>query len=123
MSHDVDDPGIEARLRRYRPAGPPPDLRARSVITPRVERIWPWAAAAAVLLVSMVSLRGAARVETVALERRLGAASVETAIDDLSKVLGDTADARELATAMVLDDVLRDQDEMTTIAEANGGRP
>lgn len=47
----MSDPELEDLLRRYRPAGPPPDLRARIVAGPApVPRTWPWAAAAAALL-------------------------------------------------------------------------
>jgi hypothetical protein len=42
---------IEVLLRRYRPAGPRPDLRARILADAApVPRSWPWAAAAAALL-------------------------------------------------------------------------
>ena len=41
----MSDPELEDLLRRYRPAGPPPDLRARIVAGPApVPRTWPWAA-------------------------------------------------------------------------------
>jgi hypothetical protein len=47
----MTDPEIEDLLRRYRPAGPGEDLRARIVAGNQVTgRAWPWAAAAAVLL-------------------------------------------------------------------------
>ena len=47
----MTDPEIEDLLRRYRPAGPAPDVRARIVAGEWPEgRVWPWAAAAAVLL-------------------------------------------------------------------------
>jgi len=46
----MTDPEIEELLRRYRPAGPAGDLRARIVAGNQVTgRAWPWAAAAAVL--------------------------------------------------------------------------
>ena len=50
----MSDPELEDLLRRYRPAGPPPDLRAR--IMPGavpVRRTWPWAVAAAALLATV----------------------------------------------------------------------
>jgi hypothetical protein len=48
----VTDPEIDALLRRYQPAGPPPELRARVVDGPVMapRRAWPWGVAAAVLL-------------------------------------------------------------------------
>jgi len=45
------DSDLESRLRRYRPAGPAPDLRERVLTrSPQVRRTWPWAVAAAALL-------------------------------------------------------------------------
>ena len=46
MMHDDD---LEHLLRRYRPVGPSPDLRARALV-PRAASAWPWLAAAAALL-------------------------------------------------------------------------
>lgn len=44
--HDLED-----LLRRYRPVGPPPELRARiAAAAAAAPRTWPWAAAAAALL-------------------------------------------------------------------------
>ena len=46
------DDELEGRLRQVRPAGPPPELRAR--IRSRRERAgWPWLAAAALLLLTL----------------------------------------------------------------------
>jgi hypothetical protein len=57
----MTDPEIEDLLRRYRPAGPPPDLRGRVMTEAApVGRTWPWAAAAAVLLATVVGLNLAA---------------------------------------------------------------
>src|SRR5687767_8638003 len=51
----MNDHDIEQMLRRHRPAGPPPELRARVFQTAAVEaRLWPWAVAAAALLVITV---------------------------------------------------------------------
>jgi hypothetical protein len=53
----MTDPEIEDLLRRYRPAGPPPDLRARVMMEAApVGRTWPWVAAAVVLLATVVGL-------------------------------------------------------------------
>lgn len=53
----MTDPEIEDLLRRYRPAGPPPDLRARVMTEAApVGRTWPWVAAAGVLLATVVGL-------------------------------------------------------------------
>jgi hypothetical protein len=45
--HDAD---LDELLRRYRPAAPPPDLKNRLTALRSVPRTWPWAAAAAALL-------------------------------------------------------------------------
>ena len=50
----TQDP-IEDALRRYRPVGPPADLRARILEAPAPKRAWPWAAAAAALLAVTVA--------------------------------------------------------------------
>lgn len=55
MSDDIED-----LLRRYQPSGPPSSLRAR-VVSGVADRpkTWPWAAAAAALLVATVALHAA----------------------------------------------------------------
>jgi hypothetical protein len=53
----MNDDQIEDLLRRVRPAGPPPRLRARIISARRpVPRAWPWVSAAAALLVLTVAL-------------------------------------------------------------------
>ena len=54
------DRELEAAMRRYRPAGPRSELRAR-VVTPRLgpPRTWPWALAAAALLAIAVGFSAA----------------------------------------------------------------
>jgi hypothetical protein len=54
----MTEPDVEDVLRRYRPAGPPAELRARVVerLLP-VGRAWPWAIAAAVLLSATLGLQ------------------------------------------------------------------
>ena len=53
---DILDP-----LRRYRPAGPPARLRGRVIQVKPAARTWPWAIAAAALLVLSVALNTGAR--------------------------------------------------------------
>ena len=52
------EPDIEDLLRRYRPSGPPPELRARVLANEAAAgRTWPWAAAAAALLAATMGLQ------------------------------------------------------------------
>lgn len=51
MTHDP----TEDQLRRWRPVGPPADLRSRILEAPEPKRAWPWAAAAAALLAVTVA--------------------------------------------------------------------
>jgi hypothetical protein len=58
----MNEPDVEDLLRRYRPVGPPPELRGRVVApVPPVRRAWPWAAAAAALLASVCVLQVSTR--------------------------------------------------------------
>ncbi len=56
----MDDRDLEELLRRYKPGGPPPELRARIVSTSLVRRTWPWAAAAAALLALTIGVHASA---------------------------------------------------------------
>jgi hypothetical protein len=50
----MTDPELDDLLRRYRPAGPPAELRARLIASAApMPRTWPWAAAAAALLAAV----------------------------------------------------------------------
>jgi hypothetical protein len=88
------DDEIEDMLRRYRPCGPPPALRARCVAPPRTAR-WPYVAAAALLLVAVGTYRASATLQPQAL-RPPAAASAEAR---LTAWLGGGADAERAATA------------------------
>jgi hypothetical protein len=103
----MNDRELEELLRRYRPAGPPADLRARvmSGAVP-VGRTWPWVAAAAVLLAATLWLHTAAD--------RLGASvgantlpdSEQEAIALLANMLGGHPGAREVAEAAIMLDTM-----------------
>lgn len=54
----MNDDQIEDLLRRLRPAGPAPGLRGRIIgAAPAAPRAWPWAVAAAALLVLVIGMR------------------------------------------------------------------
>jgi hypothetical protein len=88
------DEEIETILRRYRPCGPPPALRARCVAPPRVAR-WPYIAAAALLVVAFGTYRASATLQPQAL-RPATEASVEAR---LTAWLGGGPDAERAAIA------------------------
>jgi hypothetical protein len=118
----MNDPEVEHLLRRYRPAGPPPHLRSLIVAPLRVQRIWPWATAAAVLLASMMALRVGARSEAASVDLQLGPDAAERAVEELSQMLGDTTDARALAESMVMAEQLRADTAPLPLDEESGGR-
>ena len=102
----MNDSDIENLLRRYRPTGPPAQLRERILAMERSERIWPWMAAAAALLVSAVTLHFATRYEAADVDVTLGTAAEARVADDLTDRLGGGADARELARLILVEQQL-----------------
>lgn len=111
----MKDSDIEDLLRKYRPLGPPARLRERIFAIDHSERIWPWATAAAALLVSALTFPIAIRYEAASVDVRLGPAAETRVVDDLTDRLGGDADARELAEFIVVEQQLR--------AEAIAGEP
>ena len=90
---------VEDLLRKYRPSGPPPDLRAR--IVTREYQVWRWAtAAAALLVVAMLLHRAADRLLVTATLPMAQAA--EAQIEELSALLGGTPEARRLAETEIM---------------------
>jgi hypothetical protein len=109
----MKDDELEDLLRRVRPAGPPPELRARivrssgAISARRVQRTWPWAAAAAALLVATLALHQAAR---------LGAASAidlstprDETVEALADMFGGDREARAIAELMIATDQARSE--------------
>ena len=90
----IDEHGIEARLRRFRPAGPPPALRERvlvaSTTSPRRVTLWLEIAAAAALMATGLGLNQLSG----QIARRIGAdlasvhAANEAQLDALAESLG-----------------------------------
>lgn len=116
----MDDSEIEDLLRRYRPVGPPAKLRERILGTDRVPRIWPWASAAAALLVSALTLHLAGRYEAASADLRLGPAAVVRVADDLTAVLGGGAAARQLAEFIVVEQQARSEASSAAIESTTG---
>ena len=97
----MDDRDIEKLLRRYAPAEPPPQLRARILRAARPARVWPWAMAASLLLVATIALRmlTAHVAGDVAIEPGPDVSSLAAA--DLTEMLGGDDIARRYAEAAV----------------------
>ena len=90
----------EDLLRKYRPAAPPPDLRARILVPERAA--WPWAVAAAALLALTVGLR----LQTGALAagaraQRPDPWSFDMRVAALTEALGEGEDAGRTAVLLV----------------------
>jgi hypothetical protein len=98
---------VETLLRRYRPADPQPELRGRILADHPAARAWPWAAATAALLALTVTLRTGAGVQI----ERAYAPPVDTtaaAIEELTRWLGGTAEARAIAEAAAFQERVRE---------------
>jgi len=103
----MKDSDIEDLVRRYRPIGPSAQLRERILATGPIQRIWPWASAAAVLLVSALTFRVAAGHKVASADVRVGPADAVRIADELTGMLGGGADARELAEFILIEQQLR----------------
>ena len=101
----------EDLLRKYRPAGPPPDLRQRvcggeslggAALYGPPRLAWPWAVAAAALLAWTIGIH----LQTLALAanalgQRPDRLSVDTRVAALTEALGGSEDARRTALLLV----------------------
>lgn len=94
---------IEDLLRKYRPVGPPAEMRQRIRATIRVPLIWPWASAAAALLILGLTLQFAAGNASAGAHLNLGPSAVARVTEDLTNMLGGDLRARELAEFIVLE--------------------
>ena len=104
----MNDREVEDLLRRYRPVGPPADLRARVMAAgASAPRTWPWAAAAAVLLGAVCATH----------------AWTQSVYEDVRSSVGQTpasamSDLPGLKSAIEEDPVLRERIEMLVWQEA-----
>ena len=96
----------EDLLRKYRPVGPPADLRARLLVPERAA--WPWAAAAAALLALTFGLHFATSTldapSTVPHEDPFG---VDDRIAYATAALGGSDEARRMAALIVMEEEVR----------------
>ncbi len=105
----MDDSEVDKLLRRYRPIGPPPQLRERIFATAPVRRIWPWASAAAALLVSVLTFHAGSGYEVATAGVTLEPAVATRVSDDLTDMLGGDVAARELAEFIIVEQLLRSE--------------
>ena len=116
----MKDSEIEDLLRKYRPVGPPAELRHRILATTSVPRIWPWATAAAALLVLGLAFQLAARNEVTGADLNLGSSAVARVTEDLTNMLGGDLRARELAEFIVVEQQVNSETTTASMQPANG---
>jgi hypothetical protein len=116
----MKDSEIEDLLRKYRPVGPPAELRHRILATTSVPRIWPWASAAAALLVVGFTFQLAARNEVADAGLNLGPSAVARVTEDLTNMLGDDLRARELAEFIVVQQEVHSETTTASMQPVNG---
>jgi len=97
----MNDENLERLLRRYEPVPPSASLRARVVGTHGSRRAWPWAVAAAALVVLTVGLQAASArlLRDVAGAVQPNAQTEE--VDALATMMGDADDPGGAARQMI----------------------
>jgi hypothetical protein len=108
----MNDSEIEDFLRRYRPVAPPARLRERIFSRAGSHRIWPWASAAAVLLIAAIAVQTAAEYEVARTDVKLGPAAAVRVAQDLTEMLGGDLAARELADFILVEQQIRTEVSM-----------
>lgn len=93
----MKDSEIEDLLRKFRPVGPPLELRQWLFTTTSVPIVWPWVSAAIALLVSGLAFQLAARHTTVSAHVNLGPSAMTRVTEDLADMLGGDLRARTMA--------------------------
>jgi hypothetical protein len=100
---NMDDDKVRDLLQRYRPVGPPSNLRAVALRASSRERIWPWVAAAAVLLTATVAIH----FETTRAIGRLAPPPVDPT-RGLAAAMGGDQEAERAATSIIQERAFRD---------------
>lgn len=96
----------EDLLRKYRPVGPRPGLRARILAPER--RAWPWAAAAAALVALTIALQSATRSTAVdVIDVPMEPFEFDARVAYLTQIMGGGEDARRVAMLTVTDEEIR----------------
>lgn len=116
----MKDSEIEDLLRKYRPVGPPAEFRQRIFATTRVPLLWPWASAAAALLILGLALQLAARDATAGAHLNLGPSAVARVTEDLTNMLGGDLRARELAEFIVVEQQVHSEITSAAIEPTTG---
>ncbi len=116
----MKDSEIEDLLRKYRPVGPPAELRHRILAPIRTPRIWPWASAAAALLVLGLTFQLAGRNEVAGADLNLGPSAVARVTEDLTNMLGGDLRARELAEFIIVQQQVYSETTTALIRPVNG---
>jgi hypothetical protein len=98
---ETNDNQIEQRLRSYRPAGPPESLRERCLTPSRPARVWPWAAAAAALLITSMAIQAAGRSTIRGADLAFPPGPLARDVEELVDALGGDAAAARLAARIV----------------------
>ena len=118
--NELNDPELERLLRRFHPSDPPSGLRERIVLVPTSRPVWPWAAAVAALLASVMTFTMATEREAGRVDLGLDQSAVQVA--ELTAAFGGDTAARELAESMVAEAQLR-AEAATLVREPEGEQP
>ena len=100
---EMDDNKVRELLGRYRPIGPSPELRQLVLRNAQPDRIWPWAAVAAVLLMATVAVQFA----TTNAIGRIAPPSVDPT-NALAATMGGDEEARNAARIIVAEQAMRE---------------
>lgn len=118
----MTEPELEELLRRYRPVGPPLDLRAR-VLSADTRRAWPWAAAAAALLAATVYFHTSANHIVASANVPASPDATDQAISLMTEMLGGDASARQMAELTIAIDEMRAERDRGVANSMGAGEP